>query len=74
MSEIIIDANWDLFEAAYRGNLGLMELVKFYKTASPEQKSRMDQITADKNPTPELFDAFRELVYEVLGIRLLPDQ
>jgi len=74
MSEIIIDANWDLFEAAYKGNLGLVELVKFYRIATPEQKARMDEITKDKNISPELFNAFRELVYEVLGVRLLPDQ
>lgn len=71
MKDIIIDPKWDLFEAAYQGNLGLMELVKFYKVATPEQKARMDEITNAPEKTPEIGQAFRDLVQEVLGVRLL---
>lgn len=62
----VIDSKWDLFEAAYPGNLGLMELVKFYNVATPEEKAEMDRITAEKD-----WDSFKRLIHEVLGIKLL---
>ena len=36
-------------EASYEGNLGLMELIKFHKTASPEQKKQLDTHIKQKN-------------------------
>lgn len=30
-----------LQEATYRGNIGMMEMFKFYQIASPEQKQQM---------------------------------
>jgi len=33
-------------EAAYRGNIGVMEMVKFYQLASPEQKALMRDLIA----------------------------
>ncbi len=53
-------------EAAYRGNLGLMELAKFYRIATPEQKARMDEITNSED-----WEGFKALVKEVLGVTLL---
>lgn len=63
----IIDSNWEMFaEAAYRGNLGLMELVQFRKVASPEQNAKMDEIVANKD-----WEGFRAIIKEVLNIELL---
>ena len=66
MADIVIDSKWKLFEAAYPGNLGLMELVKFYNVATDEEKATMDRIINEKD-----WDAFKALVHEVLGIRLI---
>lgn len=33
----------ELFEAAYAGNIGVMELVKFHKSATSEQKKKLQQ-------------------------------
>lgn len=30
-----------LTEASYKGNLGMMEMFKFYQIATPEQKAKM---------------------------------
>jgi hypothetical protein len=56
----------DLFEAAYPGNLGAMEMFKFYNTATPEEKAIMDKIVAQKD-----WEAFKELIHKVLGIQLV---
>lgn len=65
--ETIIDPAWEMFtEAAYRGNLGLMELAKFYAVANDEEKALMKQITDNKD-----WEGFRALVKKVLGIQLL---
>ncbi len=66
VKDIVIDTNWDLFEAAYPGNLGLMELVQFYNVATPEQKQEMDEVTNAGD-----WKRFKELVYEVLGVKLI---
>lgn len=36
-----------LNELVYPGNIGVMEMVKFYKTCTPEQKLQMKQLLAD---------------------------
>ena len=63
---ITIDSSWELFEAAYPGNLGLMEMMRFHQVADEEQKARMAEIVENKD-----WDAFKDLIHEVLGIRLL---
>jgi len=66
MREIIIDTSWDLFEAAYPGNLGLMEMMRFYQVASEEQSAEMDQVVNAKD-----WDNFKRFIREVLGIILV---
>ena len=34
-------AEFLMIEAAYEGNIGMMEMFKFYQIATPEQKSEM---------------------------------
>lgn len=36
-----------LDELVYPGNIGVMEMVKFYKICTPEQKLQMKQLLAD---------------------------
>lgn len=34
-----------MIEAAYKGNIGMMEMFKFYQKATPAEKSKMKQVT-----------------------------
>lgn len=54
-----------LSEAAYKGNLGMMEMFKFYQIASAEQKSIMKKLIDDK-----LLDRAWELLQQVTGVKL----
>jgi len=36
-------------EASYAGNIGIMELIKFYKAATPDQKTKLDTYIKQKN-------------------------
>lgn len=35
-----------LAEASYAGNIGMMEMFKFYQVATPEQKKKMQELLA----------------------------
>jgi hypothetical protein len=37
------------FEAKYMGNIGMMEMFKFYEIASSEQKAKMKELLFNKN-------------------------
>jgi len=54
-----------LDEAAYPGNLGMMEMFKFYQLATDEQKAEMKKLILDKNT-----DAAWELLQKVTGVKL----
>lgn len=54
-----------LDEAAYPGNLGMMEMFKFYQVASDEQKKLMKEYIA-KN----LQEKAWELLQSVTGVKL----
>lgn len=54
-----------LAEAAYAGNIGYEEMVKFYRQASPAEEKEMDKILK-KNDVK----AFRKIIERVLGIKL----
>jgi len=55
-----------LTEASYPKNIGIIEMVKFYKVASKSEVKEMEKIVERKD-----WDAFRELVKKVLGVELL---
>ena len=55
----------ELMEAAYVGNLGVMELVKFNKKASEEQKNKLKQHIKNKE-----HDKMRDLIKNVTGVKL----
>ena len=54
-----------LDEASYPGNIGMMEMCKFYQIASNEQKMEMKKLIAK-----ELFDKCWELLEKVTGVKL----
>lgn len=56
-----------LDEAKYPGNLGMIEMFKFYQVATDEQKSLMKKYISQK-----LFDKCWELLEKVTGTRLHP--
>jgi hypothetical protein len=55
----------DLCEASYAGNIGMMELVKFYKIASTQQKSKL-QSHIDNKKNKEAWN----LIQKVTGVKL----
>lgn len=54
-----------LDEAKYPGNIGMMEMFKFYQLATEEQKNEMKKLIADK-----LFDKCWELMELVTGTKI----
>lgn len=54
-----------LKEAAYAGNIGIMELIKFKSKATPEQKKKFDEFVKNKKAK----DAWK-LVQDVTGTKL----
>jgi len=55
----------DLTEAAYPGNIGFVEMVKFYKLASKEELETMEKVI-DKND----WEKFKELIKKVIETEL----
>lgn len=54
-----------LKEAAYAGNIGIMELIKFKSKATPEQKKKFEELLAKKK-NKEVW----ALVQDVTGVKL----
>lgn len=54
-----------LDEATYPGNIGMMEMFKFYQVATPSQKDTMKTLISKK-----FFDKAWEYLQQVLGITL----
>lgn len=56
-----------LSEAAYKGNIGMMEMFKFFQKATEEQKAQLKKLIADKKQ-----DEAWELLQQVTGTKLSP--
>lgn len=54
------------FEAAYKGNIGIMELSKFYSMASDKEKIDLKTLISNK----QMVDAWK-LVQAKLGVKLV---
>jgi hypothetical protein len=54
-----------LYEAAYAGNIGIMELIKFKQKATPDQKKKFDDHVKNKRNK----DAWK-MVQDVTGVKL----
>ena len=56
----------ELTELAYQGNIGIMELIKFNKMATPQQKIHLKKMIGDKMTS----DAWK-LIQSVTGVKLI---
>lgn len=56
-----------IIEASYAGNIGAMEVFKFYQKATPDEKIQFDRLIARKK-----YDKAWELVQTVTGVDLHP--
>ena len=54
-----------MLEAAYKGNIGMMEMFKFYQKATAAEKAKMKQLLDAKK-----FDDAWEFLQEVTGTKL----
>ena len=54
-----------LDESVYPGNIGAMEMFKFYQEASSAQKAQMKELVNKK-----AWDAIFDLIYTVTGVKL----
>ena len=55
----------ELYEASYAGNIGMMEMIKFYKIATPDQKNKL-QSYIDNKKQKEAWD----FIQKVTGVKL----
>lgn len=53
-------------EAAYKGNIGAMETMKFFQVATSEQKQKLKKLIADKNQS-----AAWKMIQDVTGMKLM---
>jgi hypothetical protein len=53
-------------EAAYKGNIGAMEMMKFFQVATPAQKEKLKKLIADKNQS-----AAWKMIQDVTGMKLM---
>ena len=56
-----------IIEASYSGNIGAMEVFKFYKIASDEEKNRFDGLVANNE-----YEEAWELIQQVTKVKLQP--
>ena len=56
-------------EAAYKGNIGAMEMMKFFQVATPEQKQKLKKLIADKNQS-----AAWKMIQDVTGMKLMGEE
>lgn len=54
-----------LNEATYPGNIGMIEMFKFYQVADKKQKELMKELINKK-----AFDLVFDLIYKVTGVQL----
>ena len=54
-----------LYEASYAGNIGIMEMVKFHRMASPEQKAELNALLRNQKQ-----EEAWEFIQSVTGVKL----
>jgi enolase len=55
----------DLDEAAYSGNIGFEEMVKFYQEADKTEIAKLEKLIKNDD-----WDGYKKLIQDVLNIRL----
>jgi len=53
-------------EASYKGNIGAMEMMKFFQVATPQEKEKLKKLIADKNQS-----AAWKMIQDVTGMKLM---
>ena len=53
-------------EAAYPGNVGFAEMVKFYQTATDEQIKKMEKIIKNED-----WEGFKKMIEKILKTKLV---
>jgi hypothetical protein len=56
-------------EAAYKGNIGAMEMMKFFQVATPQEKEKLKKLIADKNQS-----AAWKMIQDVTGMKLMGEE
>ena len=59
-------SRWLLSEASYMGNMGIIEMIEFYKKASKQEIKEMEKAAKNKD-----WDAFKEIIKKVIGVDLV---
>lgn len=54
-----------LFEASYSGNLGFVEMMKFFQKASKKEQDEMKKIVDNED-----WEGYKKLIFKVLKIKL----
>jgi len=58
-----------MYEAAYKGNIGAMEMMKFFQVATPQEKEKLKKLIADKNQS-----AAWKMIQDVTGMKLMGEE
>ena len=59
-------SRWLLSEASYMGNMGIIEMIEFYKKASKQEIKEMEKAAKKKD-----WDAFKQIIKKVIGVDLV---
>ena len=59
-------SRWLLSEASYMGNMGIIEMIEFYKKASKQEIKEMEKAAKKKD-----WDAFKQIIKKVIGVDLI---
>ncbi len=59
-------SRWLLQEASYMGNMGILEMIEFYKIASKQQIKQMEKAAKSKD-----WEGFKQIIKEVIGVELV---
>ena len=54
-----------VLEAAYKGNLGFIEMAQLYQKATPDQIKKLEKVIAKED-----WQAYKKIVKDVLGVTL----
>jgi len=57
---------WLITEESYPGNVGLQEIIEFYKNASKQEIKQMEKVAKKKD-----WDGFKKIIKEVIGVDLV---
>jgi len=57
---------WLLTEQSYPGNMGILEMIEFYKNASKKEVKMMEKAAKNRD-----WDAFRKIIKDTIGVELM---